>query len=98
MTNLKKLAWLVRARSFRVLVRLLRRWLWSDVTAYGLERRLDEPIPARRPRIPVTVRPIRPGEARAFTGTPGATPDDTLVRVNARHLLESELETCYVAV
>jgi GNAT superfamily N-acetyltransferase len=97
-TNLKKLAWLLRARSFRILARLLERWLWSDVTAYGLERRLDEPIPARRPRIPVTVRRIGPGEDTAFTQTPGATPEDTLVRVNARHLLESGLETCYVAV
>lgn len=98
MANLRKLAWLLRTRSFRVLARLLERWLWSDVTAYGLQRQLDEPIPARRPRIPVTIRPLRPGEEGEFTRIPGATPDDTLVRVNARHLLESGLETCYVGV
>jgi GNAT superfamily N-acetyltransferase len=98
MTNLKKLGWLLRARSFRVLARLVERWSWSEVTALGLERRLDDPIQARQPRIPITVRPIEAGEEVAFTRVPGATPEDTLVRVNARHLLESGLETCYVAV
>ena len=98
MTNLRKLVWLLRARSFGVLVRLVRRWLWSDVTAFGLERPTDDPIPARRPRIELEIRPIKPGEETPFTRTPGATGDDTLVRVNARHLLESGLQTCYVGV
>jgi GNAT superfamily N-acetyltransferase len=97
-TNLRKLVWLLRARSFRVLARLLQRWLWSDVTAWGLERGLEDPIAARRPRVPVAIRPIRPWEEGAFTRTPGATQEDTLVRVNARHLLQSDLETCYVGV
>jgi GNAT superfamily N-acetyltransferase len=98
MTNLRKLVWLLRARSFRVIVKLLQRWLWSDVTAYGLERSAAAPIPARKPRTAVTIRPIRPDEESAFTRTPGATPEDTLVRVNARHLLATGLKTCYVAV
>jgi GNAT superfamily N-acetyltransferase len=97
-TNLKKLVRLLLARDFRVVGRLARRWFWSDDSGVGLRRELVEPIRARKPRVPLRVRPLQPGEEAAFVETHGARGEDVLDRVNAAHLLDSGLRTCYVAV
>jgi GNAT superfamily N-acetyltransferase len=97
-TNLKKLFRLLLARNVRVVAGLARRWFWSDDAGVGLRRELLEPIPARKPRVPLRVRPLQPGEEAVFVDTRRAHGEDVLDRVNAAHLLGSGLRTCYVAV
>jgi RimJ/RimL family protein N-acetyltransferase len=98
LTNLRKLLWLVSTGRLNVVVALLRRWLYSDATATGLARTLDTPLVARKPRQALTVRPMSPHEQDAFTDTRGASGEGALVRINARHLFDSGIQTCYVAV
>lgn len=97
-SNLNKLLWLVSTGEFEGVIALLRRWLYSDATATGLARSLETPIAARRPRQPLSVRPIAPDEREAFTAIGDARGEAALVRTNARHLLMTGIQTCYVAV
>lgn len=97
-TNVRKLLWLARAGKLGVVAASVRRWLYSDASGTGLQRGLETPIDARRPRHALTVRPIRSQEQAVFTDTSGVHGDAALVRVNARHLFATELETCYVAL
>lgn len=98
LTNLRKLLWLAAKGQFKVLAALLGRWLYSDATATGLARSLETPLVARRPRQALTVRPMAPHEQNAFTDTRGARGEGALVRINARHLFKTGIQTCYVAV
>ena len=98
LTNLRKLLWLASTRQFDVVLALLRRWLYSDATATGLAFTLDTPLAPRRPRRALTVRPMEPHEQDAFTDPTDARGEGALVRINARHLFSTGIETCYVAV
>jgi GNAT superfamily N-acetyltransferase len=98
LTNLRKLLWLVSTGQFKVVFALLRRWLYSDATATGLARSLETPVAARAPRRTLSVRPIAPHEQEAFADTSDARGDAALVRINARHLFTTGIQTCYVAV
>jgi GNAT superfamily N-acetyltransferase len=98
-SNLKKLLWLCRTRQFAAARDVVRRWLYSERVAVGLRRDLSTPLTARKPTLPLTVRPLRPEDVHALLEPPGGNGSgaDALVRVNARHLIESDLDTCYVA-
>lgn len=99
MSNVRKALWLLRSGHMRLFVGLIRRWLWADGTGIGLAYDPREPLRRRVLRAPLTMRPLEPGDLPAFTQLePGLAPEDALVRVNARHLLESPLEGCYVGV
>jgi ribosomal protein S18 acetylase RimI-like enzyme len=98
-TNLEKLLRLGRTGQFGAAGRVVRRWLYSECVAVGLRRDLSTPITARSPTVSLTIRPLRPEDVPSFVELPdrnGNTPD-ALVRINARHLLDSDLATCYVA-
>ncbi len=97
-TNLRKLLWLTGTGQLGVVAASVRRWLYSDASGTGLQRGLETPIQARPPRHALTDRPIRPHEEAAFIDTSGVHGEAALVRVNARHLFATQLETCYVAL
>jgi hypothetical protein len=99
MSNLRKALWLLRGRHYRLLAATLRRWLWEDAVAIGLAYQLEQPLRARVPRTKMTMRRLEPADVPVFTGlSPALAAVDALVRTNARHLLESPLETPYVGV
>jgi len=98
MNKLRKLLWLLQSGQVATLATLLRRWLYSDVRGIGLQRGLELPIEARRPRHALTIRPISPHEREAFTATKGVQGDGALLRLNVRQLFATGLETCYVAL
>ncbi|MDQ3874457.1 MAG: GNAT family N-acetyltransferase [Actinomycetota bacterium] len=83
---------------FGAVRRVLQRWLYSDRVAVCLRRDLSTPVRTRSPSVRLTVRPLRPEDVPALVELPkgdGRTAD-ALVRINARHLLDSGLATCYV--
>ena len=87
-------------RDYRELLRALRRWWHDDRIAIGFA---IDPCRAARLRLPamnMTLRRMEPSDIPLFTDTSieGLSGDDLLVRVNARHLIESGIETCYVGV
>lgn len=98
MTNVKKLLWLCRTGQFAAARDVVRRWLYSERVVVGLRRDLSTPLPARKPTLAFTVRPLRRADVPALVEPPGSNGSgaDALVRVNARHLIESDLATCYV--
>ncbi len=98
MNKLRKLIWLLQSAQLGAVATLVRRWLYSDASGVGLQRGLDTPIAARRPRHPLTIRPIRPDEQAPFASTNGVRGNGAIVRVNARYLFATEIETCYVAL
>jgi len=100
MRNIRKALWLLWKGHHRPLLRQFRRWFWHDGVALGLAYDPRVTVTARIPRTPVEVRPIRSDEEAVFTALPPAsTPRvEALTRVNARHLLESGLTTCYIGV
>jgi GNAT superfamily N-acetyltransferase len=78
----------------------VRKWLWSEAAAVALRRDLATPLTARRPILPLIVRPVALSDVPALVDTDGNGIDGAgaLLRVGAAHLLESGLDTCYVAV
>lgn len=100
MGNLSKLAQLARTRRYGAIRSLAGRWLWSTSEAVAIARPVEPPLPVPRALVPISVRPLEPGDHAAFTDLAAAGPsdDDVLVRINAAHLLDSGLRTCYVAV
>ena len=98
LTDLRKLLWLLSTGQLAVVVAHLRRWLYSDATATGLALPLESPVAPRRPRQALTVRPMATHERHAFTEIGGVRGEGALVRINARHLFASGIQTCYVAV
>ena len=52
MNKLRKLIWLLQSAQLGAVATLVRRWLYSDASGVGLQRDLDTPIAARRPRHP----------------------------------------------
>ena len=100
MKSLQKALRLLRKGHYRPLLRRLRLRAWSDTFSIGLDYDPRVPPALRMPRIRVDVRPIRPREIPAFIELPpaGAPRTEALTRTNARHWLESGLQTCYVGL
>jgi GNAT superfamily N-acetyltransferase len=97
MRNLRKFFWMLRSRDARLWA-MVRRWLWSDSLGVGMQRPLDTPMNARRPRIPLTLRPIQPGDSERLTSTEGVSEKAALYRLDARRLIDTGIRTLYVAV
>jgi hypothetical protein len=78
----------------------LRNWLWHDNLTLGLDYDPRDPVRARVPRLSIEVRPIEPDDIPVFVAPPPAEAPraHAVTRANARHLLESGLQTCYVGV
>jgi GNAT superfamily N-acetyltransferase len=98
MTNVGRLLWLVRAGEWEVGRALARRWWNSEAVGMGLQRGLDTPVASRRPRQRLTIRPIRPAEHPWFADPTAGRGEGALLRINARHLFSTQIETCYVAL
>ena len=98
MNKVRKLLWLLQGRHVDAVVILVRRWLYSNASGIGFQRGLETPIEARRPRHPLTVRPIQAPEKAVFTNTSETRGNGAIARVNARYLLATGIETCYVAL
>ncbi len=98
MRRLRTLLWLVQSNQLSGLAALVRPLLHSDERGVGLRRGIEPPLEPRRPRYPLTVRPIDPQEQAAFTDPSGVEGQGVLLRLKARQLFEAGLETCYVAV
>jgi ribosomal protein S18 acetylase RimI-like enzyme len=92
-----KLLYLGRTRDPR-LPGLIKRWLYSDDVGVGVARELDTPIPTRNPRIPLTLRPMRPEDEHWFTDHEGHSESQAINRLDARRILDSGISTFYVAV
>jgi hypothetical protein len=99
-SRFRRAAWLAREGHYGALLRRLRIRLWRDYLAFGLEYDLRVPVRAGVPRLPVEVRPIKPEDVPIFVALPPAEGPraDAILRANARHLLQSGLQTCYVGV
>lgn len=100
MNSLRKALQLLRRGHYRPLLGRLRLRAWSDTVSVGLDYDPRVPPALRLPQVPVVVRPIRPREIPAFIELPpaGAPRAEALTRTNARHWLESGLQTCYVGL
>lgn len=71
----------------------------SDSTSIGLRRDLTVPFTGPRAKIPLTVRPLAPGDDLSMLElAPGLSPDEAFWRLGQRRLLASGLRTCYVAI
>lgn len=85
--NLAKAWWAIAYRAY------------SDSTSLGLRR--DLTIAFARPvaKIPITVRPLTSADdLSSLKQEPGISPDEAFWRLAQRRLLQSRLQTCYVAI
>jgi RimJ/RimL family protein N-acetyltransferase len=72
---------------------------YSDSTSIGLKRDLQVPFRGPTAKIPIGVRPLAAGDdLSAINPEPGLAPDEAFWRLGQRRLLESGLQTCYVAI
>jgi hypothetical protein len=92
--------WLAREGHYRAVLRRIRNWLWRDYLAFGLTYDPREPVRGRIPRLQIEVRPIEPHDIPVFVAPPRVenARAHAVTRANARHLLQSGLQTCYVGV
>jgi hypothetical protein len=98
-TRLRRAVWLAREGHYKALLKRVRNWLWCDHLTFALAYDPRVPVAARVPRIPIEVRPIEPDDVPKFVVLPSDTRRaHAVTRTNARHLLESGLQTCYVGV
>lgn len=101
-----KILWDVARRGqVSVVVGELRKWLWSDAVAFGLERDLTKPFDAPAALLPIHVRPLEPAdEQRLFTAELAASADSSgdssyaYLLKNRLAFLGKRIPTCYVAV
>lgn len=100
MTNVRKAIWLLRGGRYGLVFKMIRRWWRHDAVGIGLVYDPRVPISVRLPRVDMDVRPVEPSDLPTFTDLPRARlgDEDVLVRINARHLLGSPLQTCYVGI
>jgi hypothetical protein len=82
------------------LIRAARLRLHSDYTCLGLRRDARIPFPAPRAKIPITVRPLEPGDDLSIlrideSGLSGAV---AYTRLGVSRLLQSGISTCFVAI
>jgi ribosomal protein S18 acetylase RimI-like enzyme len=98
--NLRRGVWLLRKGHLREVGRRIRRLAWHDVTSLGLAYDPRDPVTARVPRVGIEVRPLEEADIPVFTSLPlaGSPRVEALTRTNARDLIESGLQTCYVGI
>jgi hypothetical protein len=100
MNNLRALLYLVLSGDYRTLVETIRLWWRSEALGVGLAYDLAVPVAARLPRAKLACarsdKPTSPASRRQLRTTFAG--EDVVVRVSARHLIESGIETRYVAV
>jgi RimJ/RimL family protein N-acetyltransferase len=103
--NLRRGVWLLRKGHLRTLLRRIRRLAWYDATSLGatslgLAYDPREPVTTRVPRVEIEVRLLEESDIPVFTSLPpaGSPRVEALTRTNARDLIESGLQTCYVGV
>ena len=98
MNKLRKLIWLLQSAQFGAVATLVRRWLYSDASGVGLQRGLEH-ADRGAPAAASADDPTDPsGRQAAFTSTSGVRGNGAIVRVNARYLFATGIETCYVAL
>ncbi len=85
---------------WRRLARAARLRLHSDYTCLGLRRDARVPFPAPRAKIPITVRPLEPGDDLSIlrVDAPGLSGDIAYTRLGVSRLLQSGISTCFVAI
>ncbi len=85
--NMAKAWWAVTYRAY------------SDSTSIGLRRDLQVPFARPAAKVPITVRPLSASDdLSALDSEPGLSADEAFWRLGQRRLLESGLQTCYVAI
>jgi GNAT superfamily N-acetyltransferase len=71
----------------------------SDSVSIGLRRDLSIPFVGPKAKIPIAVRPLAPDDdLSALEPAAGLAADEAFWRMGQRRLLESGLQTCYVAI
>ena len=77
----------------------LRSRLGSESLSLGLVRDVSAPFPAPPAKMPLDVRPLRPGEALNFlSANANARASDAAFALFQRRLLDSGIGTCWVAI
>jgi hypothetical protein len=99
MGRLKQLGRLLQSGRFLLVLGTIRHRLYSDHLYLGLRRDTTLPFRIPAPPLSLTVRPIEPGDVPLFAQIAGAGIGRTSVmdRIRAAHLIESGVQTCYVA-
>jgi hypothetical protein len=85
---------------WRRLIRAARLRIHSDYVCLGLRRDTSIPYSAPPAAIPITVRPLAPGDDLSLLDavTPGLSGDVAYTRLGVARLLQSGISTCFVAV
>ena len=101
--NLRKLrdaARLIARGHWRRLLRAARLRLCSSYTCVGVRRDARIPFPAPRAAIPITVRPLEPGDDLSLLeiDEPGLHGNVAFERLAVSRLLRSGISTCFVAI
>jgi len=92
---------LVRGHPETLLRRALGTRLHSETFAFGLRRDLDVPFEHPTAKIPLTVRPLQPGDDLSILDVDtlgGGASDVMFERLSQRRLINSKLPTCWVAI
>jgi hypothetical protein len=86
--NSKKAIWAIQYR------------LHSNSTSLGLRRDLTVPFVGQSAKIPLVVRTLSPSDDLSWLdpGQPGISSEEMFARLTQRRLLNSGLQTCYVAI
>jgi GNAT superfamily N-acetyltransferase len=73
--------------------------VYSDSISLGMRRDISVPFTGPQAKIPITVRPLAPADdLSALDPAPGISADEAFWRLGQRRLLQSGLQTCYVAL
>jgi GNAT superfamily N-acetyltransferase len=98
--HLRTAAQLLRAGQWRDVWQSGRAFLKSDTQSFGLRRDVTVPFPAPEAAIPITVRPLQPGDVPYLFGTGDRDLSGDAVRERKirQRMVDSNLATCYVAV
>jgi GNAT superfamily N-acetyltransferase len=91
---------LILARDYRQVAGRFRRWLYSESLSFGLRRDLIQPFQAREAKIPITVRPMQPGDALELldANAAGLNGQGIYERLTRWEFVQAEIPTGYVAV
>jgi hypothetical protein len=100
MHGLNTLALLLRRRDLSRVLQLINRQLYSVDVSVGLSREVSVPFDSARMRLSLTIRPIEPDDIPWFTDVSASNLDQASVayRDSARFLIDSGIQTCYIAV
>lgn len=72
---------------------------YSDSVSIGLRRDLNIPFTGPQAKLPLVVRPLAASDdLSSLDSAPGLSADEAFWRLGQRRLLQSGLQTCYVAV